>query len=97
MDKKERYDCAAKRLKSIAHPLRLQILCELDKDEKSVADIVNGTGASQSNVSQHLILLREMGVLNARRDANKVYYSVANPGILAVIRTMRDAYCHHAA
>lgn len=97
MKKIENYNCTARTLKAIAHPLRLQILCELNDQEKSVADIVEASGASQSNVSQHLILLREMGVLNARRDANKVFYSVANPQILTVIRTMREAYCQNAA
>jgi ArsR family transcriptional regulator len=97
MEKNESYTCAARTLKAIAHPMRLQILCELNEQEKSVAEIVEASGASQSNVSQHLILLREMGVLNARRDANKVYYSVANSEILTVIRTMRKTYCQNAA
>ena len=93
----ETYDCTAKTLKAIAHPLRLQILCELNEQELSVADIVERMQSSQSNVSQHLTLLREMGVLNARRDANKVFYSVANQQILSVIRMMREAYCQSAA
>ena len=93
----ETYDCTAKTLKAIAHPLRLQILCELNEQELSVADIVERMQSSQSNVSQHLTLLREMGVLNARRDANKVFYSVAKQQILSVIRMMRDAYCQSAA
>lgn len=97
MNKTENLQCAARTLKAIAHPLRLQILCELNEQEMSVAEIVNACGGSQSNVSQHLILLREMAVLDARRDANKVYYRVANPQILGVIRTMREAYCQNVA
>ena len=97
MKTSDTYDCTARTLKAIAHPLRLQILCELNNKELPVADIVEHTGSSQSNVSQHLILLREMGVLNARRDANKVFYSIANQQILSIIRMMRDAYCQNAA
>ena len=91
------YQCTAKTLKAIAHPLRLQILCDLGQDERSVAEIVEQTQSTQSNVSQHLILLREIGVLSARRDANKVFYRVSNTKLLNIIRMMREEYCPHAA
>lgn len=91
------YQCTAKTLKAIAHPLRLQILCNLGQQERSVAEIVTQTGSTQSNVSQHLILLREIGVLSARRQANKVFYRVRNACLLNIIRMMREEYCPNAA
>jgi DNA-binding transcriptional ArsR family regulator len=87
------FDCTAKTLKAIAHPLRLKILCNLNRQELTVADIVSLAGSSQSNISQHLIMLRELGILAARRDANRVYYRVDNTELLGVIGMMRELYC----
>ncbi|MBI3575041.1 MAG: helix-turn-helix transcriptional regulator, partial [Gammaproteobacteria bacterium] len=50
-------------------------------------------GTSQSNISQHLSILREKGILTARKDANKVYYRIGDPKILNLIGSMRDAFC----
>jgi len=62
----------------MAHPLRLEILCILGgTTEVSVQDIVEQVGTSQSNISQHLSILREKGILASRKDANKVYYRIA--------------------
>jgi ArsR family transcriptional regulator len=85
---------ASHALKAMAHPLRLKILCLLGgSTEVSVQDIVEQVGTSQSNISQHLSILREKGILSARKDANKVYYRVADPKILQLIGSMRNAFC----
>jgi ArsR family transcriptional regulator len=74
--------------------LRLEILCILGGTaEVSVQDIVELVGTSQSNVSQHLSILREKGILASRKDANKVYYRIADPKILLLISAMRSAFC----
>ena len=81
-------------LKAMAHPLRLEILCILGgTTEISVQDIVEQVGTSQSNISQHLSILREKGILASRKDANKVYYRIADPKILQLIGAMRAAFC----
>lgn len=81
-------------LKAMAHPLRLKILCILGgSGEVSVHDIVDQVGTSQSNISQHLSILREKGILASRKDANKVYYRIADPKILQLIGAMRSAFC----
>ncbi len=59
--------------KAIFHPLRLKILCEIAKGECAAQEIVVWVGTSQSNVSQHLAILREKEILIARKDANRVY------------------------
>ena len=85
---------ASHSLKAMAHPLRLEILCILGgTSEISVQDIVEQVGTSQSNISQHLSILREKGILASRKDANKVYYRIADPKILHLIGALREAFC----
>ena len=55
--------------------------------------IVEAVGTSQSNVSQHLAILREKGVLLARKDANRVYYRVGDARTLQLIGMMREVFC----
>jgi len=76
---------ASRALKAISHPLRLNILCVLGKGELSVQDIVEKVGTTQSNVSQHLCLLRDKDIVESRKDANRVYYSVKNPTIKQIL------------
>jgi len=59
----------------------------------SVQDIVECVGTSQSNISQHLAILREKGVLRTRKDANRVYYRVGDGRILTLIGMMREVFC----
>jgi ArsR family transcriptional regulator len=80
-------------IKAIAHPLRLKILCVLGGDEVSVQDIVDNVGTSQSNISQHLAILRDKGVLCTRKDANRVFYRVNDPRTLKLVEIMRDVFC----
>lgn len=88
---------ASRSLKAMAHPLRLKILCILGSTtEVSVQDIVDQVGTSQSNISQHLSILRDKGILVARKDANKVYYRIGDPKILNLIGSLREAFCPHS-
>ncbi|MBE9516750.1 MAG: helix-turn-helix transcriptional regulator [Proteobacteria bacterium] len=85
---------AARSMKAMAHPLRLQILCILGaSNEISVQQLVEQVGTSQSNISQHLSILRDKGILNTRKDANKVYYSIADPKVVRLIGSLREAFC----
>ena len=87
-------DVASRGLKAMGHPLRLKILCILaGAKEISVQDLVDQVGTSQSNISQHLSILRDKGILAARKDANKVYYRIGDDKILALMETMREAFC----
>ena len=63
IEKQEHIELAARSLKAIAHPLRLKILCVVGDQEACVQEIVDVVGTSQSNISQHLAILREKGVL----------------------------------
>ena len=93
IDRDEDIQQAALAIKAIAHPLRLKILCVLGDQEFSVQDIVEQVGTSQSNISQHLAILREKGVLATRKDANWVYYRIDDPRTLKLIGMMRDVFC----
>lgn len=85
---------ASRSLKAMSHPLRLKILCTLGAEEVSVQDIVEHVGTSQSNISQHLAILRDKGILAARKDANRVYYRVGDARTLQLIGMMREVFCH---
>jgi DNA-binding transcriptional ArsR family regulator len=93
IEKQEHIEQAARALKAMSHPLRLKILCVLGPGEVSVQEIVEAVGTSQSNVSQHLAVLREKGVLRARKDANRVYYRVGDERTLQLIGMMREVFC----
>ena len=84
---------AARSLKAMSLPLRLKILCALGNKEISVQDIVEMVGTSQSNISQHLGILREKGILITRKHANRVYYRVGDKRTLRLIGMMRDVFC----
>nr|VFK29334.1 MAG: transcriptional regulator, ArsR family [Candidatus Kentron sp. MB]VFK33501.1 MAG: transcriptional regulator, ArsR family [Candidatus Kentron sp. MB]VFK76241.1 MAG: transcriptional regulator, ArsR family [Candidatus Kentron sp. MB] len=83
----------ARALKAMAHPLRWRILCTLGNNELSVGEIVEKTGTSQSNVSQHLEQLRNKNIVTARKEANRVYYRIRNDQLLMLIGTMRKVLC----
>ena len=83
----------ANALKAMAHPLRWKILCTLGDRELSVGEIVEQTGTSQSNISQHLAILRDKGILISRKDANRVYYRVGDSRTLRLIGMMREVFC----
>lgn len=93
MAREEDIERASRSMKAIAHPLRLKILCTLGNHEISVQDIVEQVGTSQSNISQHLAILRDKGILTARKDANRVYYRVGDARTLRLISMMRDVFC----
>jgi len=89
----EDIDRASRSLKAMSHPLRLKILCTLGDQEISVQDIVESVGTSQSNISQHLAILRDKGILDSRKDANRVYYRVGDSRTLRLIDMMREVFC----
>jgi ArsR family transcriptional regulator len=96
MTQDEEIERASRSLKAMSHPLRLKILCTLGDREVSVQDIVDQVGTSQSNISQHLAILRDKGILSSRKDANRVYYRVGDARTLKLISMMREVFCTRA-
>jgi DNA-binding transcriptional ArsR family regulator len=95
IDREQDIQQAAQAIKAMAHPLRLKILCLLGDQEVSVQDIVEYVGTSQSNISQHLAILRDKGVLATRKEANFVYYRINDPRTLKLVGLMRDVFCSY--
>lgn len=84
---------AARFLKSIAHRDRLKVLCGLLHGEQTVATIEGQVGASQSAVSQHLARLKSEGILSARREGRKIYYSISDPMVRDLIELLYLRFC----
>lgn len=84
---------ASRCLKAMSHPLRLKILCVLGDKAISVQDIVEQVGTSQSNISQHLAILRDKGILDFKKDANRVYYYIDDKRVISLIEMMRTVFC----
>ncbi|MDD3609464.1 MAG: metalloregulator ArsR/SmtB family transcription factor [Halothiobacillaceae bacterium] len=93
MTRAEDIERASRSLKAMSHPLRLKILCVLGEREVSVQEIVDTVGTTQSNISQHLAILRDKGILASRKDANRVYYRVGDARTLRLISMMQEVFC----
>lgn len=89
----DQIDQTSKAMKAMSHPLRLKIIAILGNQEVSVQDIVEQVGTSQSNISQHLAIMREKGVVRTRKDANRVFYRVGDARTLEVLKMMREVFC----
>jgi len=78
----------AERFKVLGEPVRLRILHFIGESEKTVNEIAAGTGASQPNVSKHLKVMQESGLLKRRQEKNFNYYSVADASIFEMCDTV---------
>lgn len=84
---------AAKLLRALANERRLMILCQLTEGERSVGQLLPLVSLSQSALSQHLAVLREEGILATRREAQTVWYRIADPAALKVVSTLAEIFC----
>jgi ArsR family transcriptional regulator len=80
-------------LKSISHPIRLKILCLLQDRELSVSEIRDAVETSGANITQHLNILRNQGVIDFRKDANFIYNRIADDRIIELMKTMQQIFC----
>lgn len=93
IDKEDDFIITANSIKAMSHPLRLRILCVLANSELSVQDIVAQVGSTQSNISQHLAILRYKNLLATHKDANRVYYRISDTRTLKLVSMVRDVFC----
>jgi len=84
---------ASEGLKAIAHEVRLSVLCHLMNGPLCVHDLIERTGSSQSNLSQHLSKMRMMGILKNEKRGQQVYYSIANPEFETLLTALQGIYC----
>lgn len=80
--------------KALSHPTRHAIIQQLKETEHNVTELAHLLGVSQSNLSQHLSILRDAGIVLAKRTGNTVSYSITDPSILKacsiIHRTLLD-------
>lgn len=91
--KDENITKASKALKAMGHPLRLKILCVIGEQELPVMDIVKQVGTTQSNISQHIDILREKDIITSRRDGSKILCKVRDKNILILMDAMQQTFC----
>ncbi|HUL95969.1 MAG TPA: metalloregulator ArsR/SmtB family transcription factor [Usitatibacter sp.] len=87
---------AAPLLKAMANPARLVIVCQLAEGERSVGELADAVGLSQSGISQHLAVLRREHVVTTRRDKQTVFYSIASADVMSLMATLHRVFCKPA-
>lgn len=84
---------AAKLLRALGNERRLMVLCQLTGGERSVGQLLPAVGLSQSALSQHLAVLREEGIVATRRQAQTIWYRIADPAAVRVVATLAEIFC----
>ena len=92
--KEENINKASRALKAMGHPLRLKILCVIGENELPVMEIVKQVGTTQSNISQHIDILREKEILTSRREGSKILCKVRDRNILQLMAAMQHTFCN---
>jgi len=90
---KEKIISASEGLRAIAHEVRLSVLCNLLNGPMCVQELMEATGAAQSNLSQHLAKMRLMGVICNEKRGQQVYYRIANPAFSELVHALQNIYC----
>ena len=74
----------ARRFRAIGEPMRIRLLDRLRDGEATVGELVGGARASQQNISKHLAVLADAGILGRRKEGNRVYYRIVDEGVFAL-------------
>lgn len=74
-------ELVATRFRILGEPVRLRILAALNEKEMSVSDLTVAVGSSQPNVSKHLRILQEAGLVGRRQEGNTVYCFISDPSV----------------
>lgn len=84
------YELHAEVCKTLANPKRIEIINRLRSGEKSVSWLLEKTGLLKANLSQHLSVMRQQGIVKARKDGLSAFYRIANPKIVKACDLMRE-------
>ena len=93
MEMHEAATTASSILKTLSHKDRLLILCPLKEGERSVGELAELLNLQQSPLSQHLARMRKEGLVNTRREAQTIYYSICSKEASKLIETVYELYC----
>lgn len=88
-----KYASGARCLRILGHPVRLRMMTLLAVKEWSVNELAVELGISQSNLSQHLTLLKDREIISARREGHQVFYRIGEKKILEFLRLMEELFC----
>lgn len=80
-------------LKQLAHPQRLNILCQLALGTRNVSELERSSGASQSSVSQFLSRMKADGLVDCRRENRSVYYHIKDQRVTRLLKNMYEIFC----
>lgn len=80
-------------LRALSNEDRLLLLCQLSQGERSVSELEEALDIRQPTLSQQLGVLRNEGLVATRREGKRIYYSVADPQMLALLATLYQLYC----
>jgi ArsR family transcriptional regulator, virulence genes transcriptional regulator len=92
-DMEAKAETAARLLAAMAHGKRLLALCHLLHGEKPVGQLAALIGLSPTALSQHLARMRDLGLVETRRDAQSIHYRLASPEVVAILETLYRLYC----
>ena len=95
MADRQLYELHASICQTLANPKRLEIIDLLRDGEKSATEIIEAMGISQANLSQHLTVMRQKGIVVPRREGVSVYYRLSNPKIIKACDLMRQVLLEH--
>lgn len=79
----------AKKFRVLGHPVRIKLLEDLMKKECCVGEIQEGLSVSQPNASQHLKILKEAGIIEARREKNKICYRIVDKAVVQAFKILK--------
>lgn len=90
MPDKTIFELHAEVCKALGHPLRIEVIDLLQKQELCFTDILEITGGLKSNLSQHLSIMTKKGILKSRREGQCVYFSLSSDKVAQACRLMRE-------
>ena len=90
-------ELVARRFRVIGEPMRIRLLDHLRRGEHSVGELAGALGASQQNVSKHLGVLHEAGILERRKDGTRVVYGIADLTVFTLCEIVCDGLARHLA
>lgn len=90
VDPSEIYELHARICKAIADPKRLLIINELRDGPRSVGEVANALSLPQPNVSQHLSVLRDRGIVSTRRAGTNIFYDLTSTKVVEAVDLLRQ-------
>jgi ArsR family transcriptional regulator len=93
VERRNSAETASDVLGPLSHPTRLLIVCLLLERERFVHELLEEIGSTKGNISQHLRVLENRGLIAGRKVANKVYYRIGDPRLGRLVHTLQSLYC----